>query len=263
MSFTTLKSLLDQHRAVHVQTEGKPSVSRYKHVQHFATCPQHGQYPLNMIDENGVERWFPSGCPVCNKQEKVAKLFADSNIPVRFIDCTFDNYVVSSPQQQRVVDRCKGYASEFSQYRKSGGCLLLCGRPGTGKNHLATAVIREVLAAGYTALRIKASQYLDSYWAKTFAEREPWLQGMANIDLMIIDELGRSSNAKAAQDAMFRLIDARYEAQLPNLITTNLNREGLIDVLGEAAYDRIAQGGSFILTLNWDSYRAGGARMKG
>ena len=39
---------------------------------------------------------------------------------------------------------------------------------------------------------------------------------------------------------VFRLIDARYEAVLPTIIATNLNRKGLIDVLGEAAFDRLS-----------------------
>jgi DNA replication protein DnaC len=75
----------------------------------------------------------------------------------------------------------------------------------------------------------------------------------------MIDEIGRSSSAKAAQDAFFRILDARYEAQLPSLLATNLNRTELIEVLGEATYDRLTQGGSVRLTFDWDSRRSGKA----
>lgn len=253
-NFKTLHSLIDpQLRRAAAERSPATSNSRYK--PQFAECPQHGQYPLNMLDEHGVERWFPSGCPVCRKQAEAARLLKASNIPPRFVDCTFSNYVVSLPQQQRVLDRCQAYATDFSKYHQTGGCLLMCGRPGTGKNHLATAIIREVLAAGYSVQRVKAAQYLDAYWSKDFAEREAWLQCLASIDLLMIDEIGRASNAKAAQDALFRLIDARYEAQRPSLLTTNLARDELIEVLGDAAYDRITQGGSIRLSFDWESYR--------
>ena len=157
--------------------------------------------------------------------------------------------------QQKVLARCQSFAEEFNRYRAAGACLLLCGRPGTGKNHLATAISKRLLADGYSVLRVKAAQYLDAYWSKSFEERETWLQRMAVVDLLMIDEIGRSSNAKSAQDAFFRLLDARYEAQLPSLIATNLNRDELIEVLGEATYDRLTQGGSVRLTFGWDSHR--------
>ena len=130
----------------------------------------------------------------------------------------------------------------------------MCGNPGTGKNHLATAIIKHVIEDDYTAERIKASEYVDKYWGKGFNEREELIKSITDIDLLMIDEVGGSSNAKAAQDAFFRLIDARYEAQLPTLIATNLNRDGLIEVLDTAAYDRLRQGG-VLLTFNWESYR--------
>ncbi len=221
----------------------------------FDECEKHGKYPLNMRDERGEERWFAGGCPICRKQENAARLLANSNIPRRFLDCDFCTYEATTSEQQLVLNRCKEYARDFARYRETGTCLLLCGRTGTGKNHLATAITRQLLAAGYSVLRIKASEYLDAYWSKAFDERETWLKNMASVDLLIMDEIGRSSNAKSAKDAFFRLLDARYEAQLPNLLATNHNREELIDILGDATYDRLKQGGSVRLTLDWKSYR--------
>jgi len=225
-------------------------------VQQYGDCVTHGQYPMNMQDELGCERWYPTGCPFCRKQANAARLQASSNIPKRFLGCDFHNYVANTEEQQRVLRRCESYASEFSKHRESGACLLLCGRPGTGKNHLATAISRRLLCDGYSVLSIKASQYLDAYWSKGFEEREAWLHGMATVDLLILDEIGRSSSAKSAQDAFFRLLDARYEAKLPNLLATNLNREEMIEVLGDATYDRLTQGGSIRLTFDWESFRA-------
>lgn len=260
---TTLKSPPDSMHSVVILDQNAtavmkatPTLKPRTFVSQYATCEIHGQYPLNMQDERGCERWYPPGCRICRKQAIAAHLLASSNIPKRFVACDFDNYEAKTEEMQRVLRRCESYASEFGKHRESGACLLLCGRPGTGKDHLSTSISRRLLDDGYSVLRIKANQYLDTYWSKGFDERDSWLHGMASVDLLIVDEIGRSSRSQSAQDAFFRLLDARYEAQLPNLLTTNLNREELIEVLGDATYDRLTQGGSIRLTLDWDSYRS-------
>lgn len=225
-------------------------------VPEFDECEVHGQFPLNMQDESGVIRRHRPGCPVCFKLENTSRILGKSNIPKRFVSCDFDNYRTQSDSQKKVLEKCRSFAENFQRYHRTGACLLLCGRPGTGKNHLATAISKRVLSDGYSVLRIKASQYLDAYWAKSFEDREGWLSEMAKVDLIMIDEIGRSSNAKSAQDAFFRLIDARYEAELPTMLATNLNRDELIEVLGDATYDRMTQGGSVRLTFDWESYRS-------
>ena len=255
---STMRSVADlaQTAIDSARANGRPERVLRPFTPQYGQCNTHGEYALNTLDEHGTERWIPHGCPICRRQESAARLLAASNIPKRFVDCDFSNYEAATDDQRRALKRCEVYARDFEKYRDDGACLLLCGRPGTGKNHLATAISRRLLADGYSVLRIKASQYLDAYWSKGFDEREAWLKGMASVDLLMIDEIGRSSNAKSAQDAFFRLLDARYEAQLPNLLATNLNRDELIEVLGEATYDRLTQGGSVRLTFDWDSFRS-------
>jgi DNA replication protein DnaC len=234
----------------------KESRDKNEFTPEFMNCETHGRYQINVKSETGV-RFLAAHCPVCFKQRASARLLSESNITPRFADCDFDNYVVThGAKQEKVLKSCRSFADGFEQNHKSGSCLLLCGNPGTGKNHLATAICKQVMKSGYSVLRVKASQFLDMYWSKGFDERDKWLSELAKGDLLFFDEIGRSSETKNAQDAFFRLIDARYEAVLPTIIATNLNREELIEVLGEAAYDRMRQGGSTRLTFDWESVRA-------
>lgn len=219
-------------------------------VAEFANCETHGEYPLN-VEQDGSTAWYPPICPKCANQSRVSRLLQEGQIPPRFMACTFENYVASSPTQRAVLKSCHDYAAAFPKV----GNLLLCGKPGTGKNHLATAILKTVLLRGKTGLSVKASQFLDEYWGKDFRDRDAWLRRLAGVDLLLVDEIGRSSNAKAAQDAFFRLFDLRYEAALPSIVTTNLNRDDLVAELGAATYDRLRHN-SDRLTLGWDSYRA-------
>lgn len=242
-------------------TEGppKPAGKRYTtaFVQEFGHCEKHGDYPLNML-HNGVECRYLPGCPTCRQQARTAELLAGCNIPPRFAEASFENWIADTDDKRQVLAQCRDYADNFAQRRRAGCSLILCGEIGTGKNHLATAICKQLLAARFTVLRVKAAQFLDEFWAKGFAERDVWLQRLAKVDLLMVDEIGRTSQAKAAQDAFFRLIDARYESVMPMLVTSNLDRQGLIDVLGDAAYDRLREGGTPRLTLGWESYRGKG-----
>lgn len=221
-----------------------------------ADCPTHGPYLVRAFSDGHVFTHNPGGCPDCVRAARAEGLLAVSNIPARFIDCEFDNYEVTTPKQQRVLDACKAYANDFSAHLACGRGLIMLGNPGTGKNHLATAICKAVKAKRCTVLRVKAAEFLDAFWAKDFGERDQWIRELSRVHLLVLDEVGRSSSTANAQNAFFRLIDARYEAVRPTLLLSNLDRDGVIEALGDAAYDRLTEAGTQRLTFDWQSGRA-------
>lgn len=221
----------------------------------FSSCPTHGSFAINSQDKTGTIRWTNGYCPTCQKNERIQRLFDQAGLGKKYEHCCFENFEATSPKQQQIKTLCQQYAKGFATALKNGQSLILCGKTGTGKNHLAAAICQCLMQNNYTALLVKASHYLDAYWSQAFEARMAWLQRIARVDLFILDELGKTSQAKTAQDALFRLIDTRYENCRPTLLTTNLNREGLLEVLGEAAFDRLTEGGGMRLTLNWASFR--------
>ena len=231
-------------------------------TQEFEHCDKHGRFHVNVLGYDGHWRWMASGCPACAKEAATANLMrgkldklARCDIPPRFAKCSFDNYQVTTDAQRRALQVCRDYADRFPDMLENGTNLIMHGNAGTGKNHLATAIAKVALEQGYSVLRVKAQQYLDAYWAKAFDERESWVQQLARVDLLILDEVGRASKSDSANNAFFRLIDDRSEWVKPTLVLSNLNRDGLVEFLGSAAYDRLTMGGSQRIVFNWDSYR--------
>jgi DNA replication protein DnaC len=237
------------------ESRGGPQPRKSGFEQEFATCDTHGKWPMNIQDDEGKVRWHVPGCPHCRNQIQTQALVANADVSKRFLECTFDNYRVENSGQERAVKTCRDYAENFESNLKSGRCLIMRGNKGTGKNHLSSAIMLEIMKRNYTALRIKATAFLDEYWAKGFSEREPWMKRMGNVDLLVIDEIGRSSIGKAANDAFFRLIDARYEEMKPTIAISNLSREEMMEVLGDAAYDRLGENGGSALEFKWNSAR--------
>ena len=224
-------------------------------VAQFGQCERHGDWPMNMQDTEGRERFFANECPKCRKLRMAESLLVQAGIPKRFMDCRFANYEADTDKKRAVLLTCKQYANEFQSNCEIGKNLMMLGNPGTGKNHLATAIFRQVVVAGFSVLKVTAAQLLDEFWKIGFEGRENWLKELGAVDLLMIDEIGRSSEGKSAGDAFFRVINSRYEAQKPTVIATNLDAKALEACLGEAAFDRLKQGGSIRLTFDWSSHR--------
>lgn len=221
-----------------------------------ADCAIHGAYLVRSNDGGMILSHNPGGCPHCLRAKRTESLLSASNIPPRFAACEFDTYTAETPAQRRVLRACKAYADDFAANLAAGRGLILVGNPGTGKNHLATAIAKAVQAQRHTVLRVKASEFLDAYWGQDFKTRDAWMRELGAVHLLVLDEVGRSSHTANAQNAFFRLIDARYEAVRPTMVLSNLDRQGLIEVLGDAAYDRLTEGGAQRLTFDWQSLRA-------
>ena len=232
-----------------------------------ARCDMHGAYPVNAIDADGTVRWHAPGCPACLRRRATEKLLARAAIAPRFAQCRFDNFIADTPAKEGVLEACRHYAHFFGRTRERGLCLLLTGNPGTGKNHLATAIAHTLLEHGHTVLNATAHEIVqrirDTWGAPRSAaggvpETEARvMREFAQADLLIIDEVGRTHQSRAGSDPveLFHVIDARYRQLRPTLVISNLASEDLRMALGEAAFDRLHEGGASHLVFDWVSHR--------
>lgn len=228
----------------------------------FRNCERHGRYQIN-FQRNGNTYYTGGECPTCAEErkkhqevERHVALLKDANIPPRFRACTFDNYRVEVAGQREAVIAAKAYADSFKTHCENGNSIIYRGHVGTGKNHLAIATAKQLLQAGFTVRLVKAQEFLDSYWGKSFAEREEYMQTIGKVDLLILDELGRSSTNKGAEDAFFRLIDSRYEQMKPTMLLSNLPIKDIEQIITPAGLDRLRQGDRAVINFDWGSYRA-------
>ena len=113
---------------------------------------------------------FWSSCPTCDAKlqmeaddaeaqalgglsasQRIASLRCkEAEIPARFTECSLDTFVAGVQKQRQVLQATKDYASAFEGVLADGRCLVLSGTPGSGKTHLAVAVLRSVMAKGAT-----------------------------------------------------------------------------------------------------------------
>lgn len=129
------------------------------------------------------------------------------------------------------------YADEFPQYYKQSQGLLLHGPVGTGKTFFAACVANAVIDLGYKALMTNFANVANTLWS--VKDREAYIKDLVKYDLLILDDLGAErKNSDFMQEIVFNVIDARYRAGGPVIVTTNLTPDELTQS-AEMGYSRI------------------------
>ncbi len=126
---------------------------------------------------------------------------------------------------RRTFDACRMYAE------RPEGWLLLTGAYGCGKTHLAAAIANARLEMGEPVIFTIVPDLLDHLRA-TFGPQaetsyDDLFEQLRNAPLLILDDLGAHSSTPWAQEKLFQLLNHRYNAQLPTVITTNQRLEDL------------------------------------
>ncbi len=151
-------------------------------------CTTHGDYQAReYIAFKGANAVY-TRCPGCDDARKaeetkhraafeaqrradaVARAVSNSNIPLRFAFCTFQNYKVSCAGQTKAVKLIQQTARAIRESR-NGASLVLTGKPGCGKNHLASALANELTAEAIPVLFatvISAIRFIKSDLAPEF-----------------------------------------------------------------------------------------------
>ncbi|QQD71922.1 ATP-binding protein [Acidithiobacillus ferrivorans] len=231
-----------------------------RHPQ-FRDCEQHGRYLISLVDDSDVVRYMVPVCPVCAAEHASRRLLESAAIPARYQSCDFASFIVETPAQQAVLETCRDYAEHFAEYAAEGTCMVFSGNPGTGKNHLATAIARTVMGMGRSVLHATAHGIITRIrqtWGKGSRDlvETDVLRGFAQADLLIIDEVGKQFGGDGEQVHLFEVIDLRYRDMKPTIVLSNETAQGIENYLGVAAFDRLCQSG-LLLQFNWPGHRRG------
>jgi len=105
------------------------------------------------------------------------------------------------------------------------GWLVLKGGYGCGKTHLAAAIANRCVERGQPVLFITVPDLLDHLRA-TYAPTSSIAYGtrfeeVRTVPVLILDDLGTESSTPWALEKLFQILNYRYNAHLPTVITTN------------------------------------------
>ncbi len=172
------------------------------------------------------------------------------------INKTFENYDFSYQPEldKRLINDLA--SCRFILEKKN---IILMGKPGVGKTHLANAFGIEAIKKGFKVLFIHVNDLIDRLNAsKADGTYHYTLKSFLTADLLILDELGFKKIPSAGMDDFFEIIRRRYENG-SIIITTNRSFEDWAQIFGDivlasAIIDRVVHY-AFIIKITGESYR--------
>ena len=123
--------------------------------------------------------------------------------------------------------------------------LIFHGTPGTGKTFMADCIAKRVIDRGYTVLYLTANQLCSALEEYRF-HRNPSLQEktelihdqLADVDLLIIDDLGSEYLNQVTAADLFECFNQRILKRKATIVSTNLEPEKLRATYMDRLYSR-------------------------
>jgi DNA replication protein DnaC len=169
----------------------------------------------------------PCKCKEREIEEKRRRQLDRFNSLDLFSSRTFATFNATVPGVQEAYDAARRFASDPM------GWLVLSGTYGCGKTHLAAAIAHERLTAGSSVFFAAVPDLLDHLRAAFAPTSEVTYDAMFDtireVALLVLDDLGSENGTAWASEKLFQLINFRYNARMPTVITTNNQLQSRMD----------------------------------
>lgn len=235
-------------------------------------CEKHGDYESRNII---AKIW--SKCPKCSaemeadrkrieeeksisEKHRVWKMrLGEAGIPDRFVTRTLDSYQATSAGQKVAWEFATSYAEQFDRVMETGRSAIFCGKPGTGKTHLAIGIALHVMTKGkcamFTTVQRMMRKVKDTFRKDATESESDVIDLLVYPDLLIIDEIGVQFGSDFEKNLMFDILNERYENRKPTLLLSNLTVPEVKVFLGDRIYDRLKEDCGQCVSFDWKSHR--------
>jgi len=170
----------------------------------------------------------------CGIEERAKRVIERARVPKRYEHCDFESYVTDledgktwttqdlhSLKNAKIVTQ--GFVRDYPGSAEKG--LLLMGRSGVGKTHLAVATLKELIRKGHAGLFCDYRELLKeiqaSYNPASESTEMGILEPIRTVEILVLDDLGASKPSDWVRDIVGIVLNARYNERRTTIITTN------------------------------------------
>ena len=238
--------------------DGFMNLARKLIVKTDELCEVHGTQKIK--SKKGTDEAF---CPVCKQeeimsaeQEQAQQILAKSEflktkgflernsiiLDETIKDASFDNFKATTEEERKAFN----FSKNSSAFYKNGGKgnTILTGRAGTGKSHLAMAILKDfnehqsvsAMFVSYTQLiRLIKSSFSDKSSRYT---QENMLYLLSKPDLLVLDDIGSEKKTEFNEELLTDILETRTST----IITTNYNAKELSQFYNSRTVSRMLRG---------------------
>lgn len=170
------------------------------------------------------------------QRAKISSMMDDT-----FRTACFANYQIRNGNE-RHLKVAKKYCIEFSKMYERNQGLLFWGTVGTGKSYTAACIANYLLEANTSVVMTSFVRILQEMQGFDREREETFTNKLNSVKLLIIDDLGAERSTDYALEKVYGIIDNRYRAKKPLILTTNLTLQQMqdaTDIRYARIYDRI------------------------
>lgn len=168
------------------------------------------------------------------KRLRIETLRADGIRDKSLTACRFDKATMSEE-----IVKCKRYADAWDDMRRENSGLLLWGNTGNGKTFAAACIANELIDRGIPAMITSFPRILNAGY-----DKQGIIEQVRYYPLLVIDDLGAERSSEYAMETVYTVIDERYKAKKPLIVTTNLTLDELCKPKNmdyQRIYDRVIE----------------------
>ncbi len=173
-----------------------------------------------------------------------------SGVPIKFKNIHLEDYKLKPLNAVGL--------STFGIIRDTTQDMLLLGKAGTGKTHLACGKINQLLDRGVQAAyvqMIKILREIKSSWRQeSFSESDIIRKYGSEIKFLVIDEIGVQFESDTEKQYLTEIINDRYNNGLVTYLISNMSLDEFTQAVGDRVIDRFRESKQLRL-FEWESYR--------
>ena len=182
----------------------------------------------------------------CQVRARNQTLLAAAHIPRRYEHCELASYTTDFPGAHPSLAFAHLSASKFAQEYdpRDGMGLLIIGKIGTGKTHLAVGITKDLINKGIPCLfydyRELLKEIQNSYNATVQTTELDVLRPVFETDVLVLDELGAVKPTEWVWDTVSLILNTRYNNNRTTIITTNFEDQPAAGANGSISPARAA-----------------------
>lgn len=202
-------------------------------------------------DGNTKQRVVPVVCR-CDREEdrenaerEEAERFSTSLRRLRsLVDAATAKWTFSDDENAdgKIAKAMRLYADQWEKMRKENIGILLYGSKGTGKTFYASCLVNAIEEKRQTSAIVTTASLMSTLQGTW--EKQQIVDALCRFRLLALDDLGAERDTSYSAELMYSVIDARYRAALPTIVTTNLDLSEMqkeTDLWRSRIYDRVIE----------------------